>query len=246
MSETSRTSGAKTVAYVPFKTWVSLIERFKATAVPHTVDSSVLTHMSGSMRNQVMSALRFLSLIDSTGVVQERLVKLVNAYKTETWDAELQSLVKDAYRDIIDTIDIGSGTRTQLNDAFRTKGHVEGQMRDKAIRFFLASLKESGMQYSPHFSTRKAQSSSSQPKRRRAQNREAQAQDEAGLVNDDVNGNGRLSGMTRIPIPIPGKREGELYLPSGLTEHEWMIVKKMTNFILEAYTERPEKNGGSP
>jgi hypothetical protein len=152
----SKEEGSRPIAaYIPFKTFGAFIDKLHGTAVPPNIDSSVLRHMSGSMRSQLMSALRFLGLIDANGNTTESLRALVKAYKTDKWRDVLQHILYEAYDEVVGNVDLDTGTGANLDEAFRSRGSVDGQMLDKAVRFYLAALREVGQAFSPHFASRK-------------------------------------------------------------------------------------------
>lgn len=141
--------------YMSFKTFLSFIGRLKSSTTPPVIDKSLLNNMSGSGRSQLMSALRYLRLIDGNASVQDGLRDLVEAYSTDTWAKVLYDTLKDPYREIVDGLDLGAGTDAQLQKAFKDNGGVEGNMQINSIRFYLAFMKEAGVPYSPHFGMRR-------------------------------------------------------------------------------------------
>ena len=140
--------------YIPFKTFVTFIQKLHETNAPSVIDRSVFPTMSGSVRSQLMSTLRFTGLIDSQGTVQSNLLTIVNSYNTEAWTETISKFVFDAYADIIGDVNLDNGTAAQLREAFRERGSVDKQVLDKAVRFYLAALDASGVTYSPHFKVR--------------------------------------------------------------------------------------------
>src|SRR3989304_4402418 len=169
MSEES--SKIKVLApYLPFQTFTSFIDKLHSTTIPPIVDGSLLQTMSGSMKGQLMSVLKFLSLIDNQGYVQEKLRDLVKSYKSDTWKDTIGNVICESYNNIIDNVDLDSGTAQQLAEAFRKRGNVEGQVLDKAVRFYLSGLKEAGLTYSPFFQAKKVRKSTIKQKKIKKKN----------------------------------------------------------------------------
>ncbi|HEX3897401.1 MAG TPA: hypothetical protein VHW73_14475, partial [Rudaea sp.] len=73
----------------------------------------------------------------------------------DSWKENLEFVVMEGYSEVIGNVDLDAGTSANLDDAFRSRGSVDGQMLDKAVRFYLAALREIGITFSPHFGTRK-------------------------------------------------------------------------------------------
>ena len=230
MSETD--NEIKAVApYVPFKTLRGLVERLHSTAVSPVIDSSVLHSMSGSIRSQIMSSLRFLGLISINGEVSEALKGLVESYQTEGWAAALKDVILSAYVDIIDDVNLQVGTDQQLDNAFRRHGNVDGQMLDKATRFFLAALGEAQVAYSPHFGARKSPQRPQNGKKttKKKRGRKDETHDEPHEAVDDEAD--VAADMEKFRFPIRGKGHGLIIFPSDMDQGDWLIVRKM----LDAY-----------
>ena len=229
-----KTQEKKAIApYIPFLTLKNLVATLKSTTIPPVIDSSVLRSMSGSMRSQVMSALRFLNLIDENEKVQESLRRLVNSYETDTWKTVLGEVIAPAYVTIELEFDRASGTSSQINEAFRKIGNVEGQMAEKAIRFYLAALKEAEIPYSPHFVTRGARTSGRAAPRKPKGSRKAEINDQDEQEDQDISD----LDTARFRIPIPGKREVVITVPTDIDAEDWAMVKIM----LDAYVQRLTK-----
>lgn len=220
------------IPYIPFKTFKGFINRLHTTVPPPVIDISVLQHMSGSMRSQLMSALRFLHLIEANGLVTNKLKSLVKAYKTESWTTEFRNVLFDAYAEVVCDLDLDAGTGAQLDDAFRKNGNVDGQMLDKAVRFYLAALKEISTTYSPHFGARKS-------RRTTGSGRKSKKKSKSGTDElEDLDREPRAgANAARFRIAIPGKRDCLIVLPSNLDEQDVEMVKA----VLDAYVRRSRK-----
>ena len=203
------------VPYIPFKTLLNFIDRMDSSTVPPVIDTSVLIQMSGSMRSQLMSALRSLRLIDANGHVQQTLKNLVSSYNTETFQKVLEDIISHSYSHVVGDVDLKAGTAKQLSKAFRENGNVDGQMLDKAIRFYLAALKEAGVTVSPHFMFRK-------PRKPRAKKPPKNDQQEE---NNDIENEIPTAGRIQWRLPIRDKGQAIISLPDNITSEDWRILK---------------------
>jgi len=226
---------AKTIPYIPIKTLLSFIDRLKSTAIPPIIDGSLLSSMSGSMKSQLLSSLKFLGLIDSNNNVKDSLRSLISSYNTDTWSAEFKEVIETSYADIVSDVHIDTGTVNQLETAFRLKGGVDGQMLEKAIRFYLAALDACGIKYSPHFKAKKPRKLRVRKKRVAAKNKDSSVDDGEEDTLDETLGGG--VGVAKFRIPIPDKKDCIIVLPSDLDQHDWDMVKIM----LDAYVSRLTK-----
>ncbi len=207
--------------YIPLKTFKKFIESLKDTAVPPVIDNSILPKMSGAVRSQLKSALRFLVLVDDSGTVQKSLRTLVSSYQTDSWRQSLGELFSTAYSDLVSNVDIDVGTKQMLYAAFRTSGGVDGQMLDKAVRFYLAALREAGISFSPHFA---AKGGSAPPRALKKQGRRKtrnKIPEDVAPEEDPVN----QESMAKFKLPIPEKGDAVITLPESIEKADWDMLK---------------------
>lgn len=203
--------------------------KLKATVVPPVIDSSLTQSMSGGMAGALMSALKFLGLIDQAGNVREPLKKLVAAYDTPQWPAVLGDIVDAAYADVVEELDLASATPSMLDDKFRKNSKASGQVLDKAVRFYLAALEKMERPVSPHFKTRKVRPSGS-----RKPARNAPLKVPTRKVDDPATDPMIPIDMQQIKLPLIGKSDVILVLPQDFDIQDWAFLKP----ILEAYIKR--------
>ena len=220
--------------YGSWQTLESFIERLNGTVTPPIIDNSILPHLSGGSRSTLMVALRFLRLIEGEGVVTERLRKLVAAYGTEQWKAELQEVVLGAYIPVLGSLDISTGTASQLENSFRAGAGISGETVRKCIRFYLSALIAAGVTFSPYFAARRsrADKAGNKPQKKpvRKNGREQpNSETERPATRERPYGPGFPSpeGMTRLDIPIPGKHMATIIVPESLTEEEWSMLDNL-------------------
>lgn len=221
-------------------TLTNLFETLKSTTVPPVIDNSLLMKMSGSARSALMSAMRWIGLIDSSGRVTEKLRTIVKAYGTSDWKETLGNEFLGPYGAIVLDLDLDTGTQSQLYEAFRTKGNVDGQMLDKAVRFYLSVLTEAGLTYSPFFKTKRV----SGPGGRKKPNKRAPTQaqntrefEDPGTGNDPFGNLDDEVDWAKFQIPIPLKGVAHIALPIDIDVDDWEMVSMM----LDAYVRRLTK-----
>jgi hypothetical protein len=127
-----------TVAYAPFKTFLSAIETLEQ-GVPQRIDSSIWPSYSGAIRSQLLGAFRFLGLVDESSKPTQRLKQLVED-KTNRKDALCKTLV-DGYPELV-SMNLTTATPRQFEEAMRSYG-VQGDTLVKATSFFLQAAKYS-------------------------------------------------------------------------------------------------------
>lgn len=226
--------------YIPFPTFRTFIETLHNTTIPPRIDSSVTPTMSGQMRGALSSCLVFLGLIDKNKQVSSLLKPLVDAFDTDDWRPVLSSVVLPAYLPIIGDLEVARATGGQLVEHFRENGGVDGQVLEKAIRFYLSALDESGIPYSPLFKTRgsrvvrKKQGIRPKPKRL----------EEGDVEFENGNGDGNAlldnpphEGLVPFVVPFPDKPWARLWVPRDLSEDDWALI----DTIGRAYVKRTNK-----
>jgi hypothetical protein len=135
-TQSNTKEAARTPAYVSFKSFTNFIADQKEHGLPNRIDRSVLTKFSGGVGNQLISALKFLGLIDDEQSASAELNALVEAYGTESWPTELGQLIRRAYAPIVAN-DLASATPAQFHEAFRNSYQATGDVMRKCEAFFL-------------------------------------------------------------------------------------------------------------
>lgn len=217
-----------TPPYVSFKTLLTYVDDLKGKDhLPSQIDRSVMPKMSGITQNQVLSALRFLGLVDEDDKVTG-LQALVDARGTQKFSEVFADFIRQAYVEIIGTTDIESATQKQLRDSFRERGNVEGDTLDKAVRFYLKALKAADMKFSSHLSLRQS----------RGVRRSSLSKQVKQTVHEQKGGeikqNPPLSGTIIIPLHFPSKQTGSITFPEDLDEADC----EMIDTIIRAYAKR--------
>jgi hypothetical protein len=228
--------------YIPFETFTAFLARLKNTTVPNRIDNTMMpTTMSGTMRRQVVSALRFIGLVNDEGTVSDKLRKLVSAYDDEgKWKDEGMQIICDAYDTLVpNNFNLAAATPGELDEAF---GSLSGQMKEKCIRFYLAAMTSVGLQISPHVLQRRKRTTA----RRRNNSvekgipatnnsRKQKARPSNGAVREIVREE-KQQKMDTITFPIyfKNKPQGSLVVPAELAAADVKAVELLMP-VLRAY-----------
>jgi hypothetical protein len=227
-------AGLPKPAYIPLSALDDFIERLRATGIPAVIDSNLTQTMSGGTASALMSALRFLGLVDQSGTPQDSLGTLVAAYDTDRWKDVFGGLVDRAYATIIGDLDLTTATRSMLDDRFRKNSKAAGQVLDKAARFYLGALEKMQRPVSPHFKVRKARAVSSQRPSRTMDGNPAHQQNRKTDAADP--------NVQHIRLPLLDKPDVTITLPSDFDAADWTFLKP----ILEAYIVRLTSTASKP
>jgi hypothetical protein len=127
--------------YLPYKTLISSLENL-GQGIPPKIDRSIWKNQPGSVQSQILSAYKFLGLIDVQSNPTPLLKKLVENRTTPT--EIVRPLLEDRYSGVLKH-DLGTMTTTMLNNEFETVFGIDGETKKKTIRFFLQAAKANGM-----------------------------------------------------------------------------------------------------
>jgi len=118
--------------------------------MPARIDRSYWgERFSGSNGTQLMTAIRFLGLIDSDGVPMSQLVQLVSAEGSQRSDI-LKQIGYGAYAFLMDkSLDPQVATYAQLEKAFYNAYEVSGDVARKCIKFFIELESDAGVPLAP-------------------------------------------------------------------------------------------------
>lgn len=119
--------------------------------MPSRIDRSYWgERYSGSTGTQLMTALRFLELINTDGTPTIRLKQLVLAKGTQRGEI-LKQIAYGAFDFVSDrTIDPQIATYAQLEEAFYNAYQVTGDVARKCIKFFVSLESDAGVTLSPY------------------------------------------------------------------------------------------------
>ncbi len=120
----------RVAVYIPFTTLLTAIETLEQ-GLPARLHRSVWSSFSGGVQAQVLSAFKFLGLIDEQSKVQPALKRVVE--ERENRNAVLMEVIADAYPAVIELAD-QNASQKDFEDAMREYG-VQGTTLDIAAAF---------------------------------------------------------------------------------------------------------------
>lgn len=147
--------------YVSYRSFLTLLEELKR-GVPSRLDRSYWgDKFSGSTGTQLMSALRFMNIVDGAGTPNNQLKDLVNA----RGPARADILKKISYESFTflkgEAFEPEKATYSQLEEVFNEQYQVDRDVARKCIKFFTELAGDAGIPLSP-FITKKSKNSRTQ------------------------------------------------------------------------------------
>jgi Family of unknown function (DUF5343) len=135
--------------YVSYANFKNMIGGFKEHVLPGRIDRSVLGNFSGIVGGQLLTALRFLGLIDASNHPQDSLRELVSAANTPKWATELKRVLHAAYTPLYE-LDLKAASPSQFSEKFIKTYPGEGSTSRKSMTFFLTAAKDAQIEVSPY------------------------------------------------------------------------------------------------
>jgi hypothetical protein len=139
---------AQAAVYVSWITFKNEIIDGLAEGLPNVIDKTLFPGQAGGVQNQIMTALKFLGLIDDNGKPTKSLHELTAPEESARKQA-MGAILRSRYSAIF-ALDIERATMGQLDEAMSSSYSVSGDTRGKAIRFFLAAAKYAEIPLSRH------------------------------------------------------------------------------------------------
>jgi hypothetical protein len=171
--------------YLPYKTLLSSLENL-GEGIPPKLDRSIWKNQPGTVQSQILSAYKFLGLMNDTTGPTDALRDLV-AHRSTPGPA-LKKIIEERYKPLL-AHDLSTMTTTMLSSEFESAFSVDGETKKKGIRFFLQATKANGFTLSK-FLLDQTRTSSSSPRRKRSASRDLEQQ----IADDD--GEGEVEGAT--------------------------------------------------
>lgn len=124
--------------YISYRTFQNFLERLQKEGIPSRIDRSYWSDLlSGGTGTQLMSALRFLGLIDGNGIPTSRLRALVQAKGPQRAEV-LKQITSGSFSFVLqESFDSKSATYSQLEEVFRSTFELTDSVRRKCIKFFV-------------------------------------------------------------------------------------------------------------
>jgi hypothetical protein len=126
--------------YLPYKTLLSSLDNL-GQGIPPKLDRSIWKNQPGTVQSQILSAYKFLGLMNDASGPTESLRELVQHRATP--GVTMKKIIEAKYKAIL-THDLSIMTTTMLNSEFETAFGIDGETKKKAVRFFLQAAKANG------------------------------------------------------------------------------------------------------
>jgi hypothetical protein len=143
--------------YISYRTFQNFIDRLQQ-GIPSRIDRSFWDdRLSGSSGTQLMSALRFFSLVDVSGIPTSLLRELVGARAAQKKDV-LKRIITESFDFLNEgSIDLQTATYSQLEEAFEKNFELTESVKRKCVKFFVSLAIDTGIPLS-QFITRRLRS----------------------------------------------------------------------------------------
>jgi hypothetical protein len=148
--------------YVSYRSFLTLLEELQR-GLPARIDRSYWgDKFSGSTGTQLVSALRFLNLVDAGGLPTHYLKELAVARGPSRTEL-LRKISREAFTFLNDeSFESETATYAQLEEVFNDVYQVDRDVARKCIKFFIELANDAGIALSP-FITKKPKGSRSVP-----------------------------------------------------------------------------------
>lgn len=127
--------------YLPYKTLISSLENL-AQGIPPKLDRSIWKNQPGTVQSQILSAYKFLGLMNESTEPTDILRVLVEHRSSPT--PVMKKIIDDKYKAILDRHPLNTMTTTMLGNEFEAAFQVDGETKKKGIRFLLQAAKANG------------------------------------------------------------------------------------------------------
>lgn len=148
--------------YVSYRSFLTLLEELQR-GLPARIDRSYWgDKFSGSTGTQLMSALRFLNLVDSSCMPTSNLKELVTARGPSRVEI-LRKISRESFVFLMNSsFESEKATYAQLEEVFRDIYQVDRDVARKCIKFFIELANDARIPLSP-FITKKSKGSRTAP-----------------------------------------------------------------------------------
>ncbi len=123
-----------TAPYASWKSFITFLELLADMGVPHRIDRTVMSRMSGATQSNIRVALAFLELTDSDGEPTDARVWRITTERARSGRIRC-GVIMTAYAPLISELSLETGTADQLWRCFREHGSVRGST--ESCRAFL-------------------------------------------------------------------------------------------------------------
>ena len=136
-----------TPPYISFLRLKAFLQMLQHAGIPDRFDLEFFSTIAPADRRQLLTALQYLQLVDAFWRPAEDLGKIVTAYGTETWPAELGRVLERAYRPVFEHSPFSSPD--DVADVFRALYEGTDDVLRKSRTFFLHAAHEADKVLNP-------------------------------------------------------------------------------------------------
>ena len=156
--------------YATFGQLTSFLNRLRDTGIPNRIDPSVFGNASGTAYS-LISALKFLKLIDESGTPLPPFIELVNA-ADDARGPLFKPIIQKGYPSLFKApVHLTTMTAGQFDEHIRNEFGIAGSTVDKVAVFFTAACKAADIPLSPLLLNRKPIATSATAKKSAKQRR---------------------------------------------------------------------------
>jgi hypothetical protein len=130
-----------TPPYTAFQSLKTIITDFKNHGITNRIDETIFTDFSGAVRRQIMTALRYLDLIQGDNRPTEGLNEVVEACGTYAWGPTLLKVLQRAYAPLFE-LNLENATPGQFSNRFRREYPGSEDVQRKSVAFFLNAVRD--------------------------------------------------------------------------------------------------------
>jgi hypothetical protein len=184
--------------YLPYKTLMSSLENL-AQGIPPVLDRSIWKNQPGTVQSQILSAYKFLGLMNEQNGPTDVLRFLVE--HRESPMPTMKKIIEDKYKSLLDKHALNTMTTTMLANEFESVFQVDGETKKKGIRFLLQAAKANGFVLSKFLLDQTRASSG--PRKKRGTTRDSEQAN--GDDDDDETDNASTGTKKTIPLRSGGQ-----------------------------------------
>jgi hypothetical protein len=224
--------------YLPYSTFeTGLNHLHNLGGVPPNIDRTIFPNMDGTAKGQIISAFRFLGLIDEKGAPQDSLKEL--ALNKETRKQVLRRIIKERYPNIVEA-ELGAMSIGQLDAKLGDKAYnVSGGTKQKARSFLLKAAETAGIPLS-----RLLTAKGSRGPRKKKTRLTGEITLLSKLSKDDKgkNSNDRVLDPTNVRMPIALSPDRVIYIemPKDLDPKDAKKLLALLGLSLDVPVQFPE------
>lgn len=136
---------SRTPPYLPYPSFKALIAGWSENGLPRAIERDDVQRLDIPARGQVIPTMRFLKLIDEHGRPTKLAHSFVDAFGSQGWKAELQSVLEGAYPSVFKW-DLLHISPSEFRDKFANEYATGQQVTRKCVTFFLTAAHEANLE----------------------------------------------------------------------------------------------------